>query len=183
MRPPSFPQAVLGVDMDADELKLIFDHVCRSGSSVRPKRLAPARIPPASRPLSTHASCGGEAALPPSPRPPPPPQPAGRMPEEPTVCLQSTMTLDAVVKWWQDDAASSDNEECDFRRAVRLRGVFASAKASLLVLAEPTESHLAAKSLFQRINVVCGQHEHRITMDNLRVLTDGPSPHPPADFS
>ena len=91
------------------------------------------------------------------------------------------MTLDAVVKWWQDDAASSDNEECDFRRAVRLRGVFASAKASLLVLAEPTESHLAAKSLFQRINVVCGQHEHRITMDNLRVLTDGPNPHPPTD--
>ena len=53
------------------------------------------------------------------------------------------ITPEALVAWWQEDVKTylDDNEECQFRRAVRLRGVFASAKSSLLVLADPTESH------------------------------------------
>ena len=87
------------------------------------------------------------------------------------------ITPEALVAWWQEDVKTylDDNEECQFRRAVRLRGVFASAKSSLLVLADPTESHLATRRLFQRINVVCDYHttgRHRITVENLRVLAD-----------
>jgi hypothetical protein len=87
----------------------------------------------------------------------------------------SSVSMDSVTKWWEQDIGSLDNEECDFRRAIRLRGIFASCKSSLLVLADPTESHLATRRLFQRINVVCDFHKEgrdRITVANLRVLTD-----------
>lgn len=83
--------------------------------------------------------------------------------------------MPSVTKWWQQDDVTEDTEECDFRRAIRLRGIFASCKTSLLALSDPTESHLAARRLFQRINVVCDFHREgrdRITMTNLRVLAD-----------
>lgn len=86
----------------------------------------------------------------------------------------TSISMDSVSKWWVKDFGN-DNDECDFRRAIRLRGIFASAKASLLVLADPTESHLAARRLFQRINVVCDSKREgrdRITKANLRVLAD-----------
>ncbi len=87
----------------------------------------------------------------------------------------SGISMKSVTKWWEQDTGNLDNEECDFRRAIRLRGIFAAAKASLLVLSDPTESHLAARRLFQRINVVCDFHKEgrdRITQANLRVLAD-----------
>ena len=86
------------------------------------------------------------------------------------------ITMAALKNWWMEDAGGSLNDqECDFRRALRLRGVFTAARASLLVLADPTESHLAARRLFQRINVVCDFHKEardRITLPNLKVLCD-----------
>ena len=87
----------------------------------------------------------------------------------------SGISMNSITKWWEQDTANLDNEECDFRRAIRLRGIFASAKDSLLKLSDPTESHLATRRLFQRINVVCDFHRDgrdRITKANLRVLAD-----------
>ena len=88
----------------------------------------------------------------------------------------SGVSMAAVTDWWENDEGNNpDNEECDFRRAIRLRGIFTSCKSSLLALADPTESHLATRRLFQRINVVCDFHKEgrdRITIANLKVLTD-----------
>lgn len=85
------------------------------------------------------------------------------------------ISMPAVTAWWEDDDGILDNDECDFRRAIRLRGIFQSCKSSLLALADPTDSHLATRRLFQRINVVTDFHKEgrdRITVANLKVLTD-----------
>ena len=83
------------------------------------------------------------------------------------------VTMNALKAWWISDTGVAHDDECDFRRALRLRGVFTACKSSLLNLADPTASHLATRQLFQRINVVCDYHQEgrdRVTMDNLKVL-------------
>jgi ribosomal protein L12E/L44/L45/RPP1/RPP2 len=85
------------------------------------------------------------------------------------------VTMNALKAWWISDTGVAHDDECDFRRALRLRGVFTACKSSLLNLADPTASHLATRQLFQRINVVCDYHQEgrdRVTMDNLKVLCE-----------